>query len=107
MPSKIISYMLDQIARHGLIDLDVKAKGELHIGAPHTVEVMSIGFGQAVATAIDGKNGIRPFLERNYLKFGFTAARLDAITKAWPSSSSVATSFPLTVPSHSVKLYLT
>ena len=44
-------HMLDQIARHGLIDLDVEAKGDLHIDGHHTVEDVGITFGQAVAQA--------------------------------------------------------
>ena len=42
-------HMLDQIARHGLIDLDIQAKGDLHIDGHHTVEDVGITFGQGVA----------------------------------------------------------
>jgi len=56
-----LDHMLDQIARHGLIDLDVEAKGDLHIDAHHTVEDVGIGLGQAVAKAIGDKNGIRRY----------------------------------------------
>lgn len=47
--------MLDQIARHGLIDLDIQAKGDLHIDGHHTVEDVGITFGQAVAQAVGDK----------------------------------------------------
>ena len=51
-------HMLDQIARHGLIDLDVEARGDLHIDGHHTVEDVGITFGQAVAQAAGNKAGI-------------------------------------------------
>jgi imidazoleglycerol-phosphate dehydratase len=54
-------HMLDQIARHGLIDLDIKADGDLHIDGHHTVEDVGITFGQAVAKAIGDKKGIRRY----------------------------------------------
>ena len=54
-------HMLDQIARHGLIDLDVQAKGDLHIDGHHTVEDVGIAIGQAVAQAIGDKRGIRRY----------------------------------------------
>ena len=53
--------MLDQIARHGLIDLDIEAKGDLHIDAHHTVEDIGITLGQAFAQAIGDKKGIRRY----------------------------------------------
>lgn len=53
-----LEHMLDQIARHGLIDLDIKAKGDLHIDAHHTVEDIGITIGQAFAKAIGDKKGI-------------------------------------------------
>lgn len=53
-----LDHMLDQIARHGLIDLDIQAKGDLHIDAHHTVEDVGITLGQAVAKAIGDKKGI-------------------------------------------------
>lgn len=56
-----LDHMLDQIARHGLIDLNVEAKGDLHIDAHHTVEDVGIGLGQVVAKAIGDKNGIRRY----------------------------------------------
>jgi imidazoleglycerol-phosphate dehydratase len=54
-------HMLDQIARHGLIDLDVVAKGDLHIDGHHTVEDVGIAIGQAVAKAVGDKKGIRRY----------------------------------------------
>ena len=54
-------HMLDQIARHGLIDLDIVAKGDLHIDGHHTVEDVGITLGQAVYQAIGDKKGIRRY----------------------------------------------
>jgi imidazoleglycerol-phosphate dehydratase len=54
-------HMLDQIARHGAIDLTVEAKGDLHIDGHHTVEDVGITLGQAVAKAIGDKKGIRRY----------------------------------------------
>jgi imidazoleglycerol-phosphate dehydratase len=51
-------HMLDQIARHGLIDLDIQAQGDLHIDGHHTVEDVGITLGMAVAQAIGDKKGI-------------------------------------------------
>ena len=51
-------HMLDQIARHGLIDLHIDAKGDLHIDGHHTVEDVGITFGQAFAQALGDKRGI-------------------------------------------------
>ncbi len=51
-------HMLDQIARHGLIDLEIEAKGDLHIDGHHTVEDVGITLGMAVAQAIGDKKGI-------------------------------------------------
>ena len=56
-----LDHMLDQVARHGMIDLDVAAKGDLHIDAHHTVEDIGISFGQALAAAIGDKSGIRRY----------------------------------------------
>src|SRR6478672_7859948 len=56
-----LDHMLDQIARHGLIDLDIECVGDLHIDAHHTVEDTGITFGQAVAQAIGDKKGIRRY----------------------------------------------
>jgi imidazoleglycerol-phosphate dehydratase len=54
-------HMLDQIARHGLIDLEVQAKGDLHIDGHHTVEDVGIAIGQAVYRAVGDKKGIRRY----------------------------------------------
>ena len=54
-------HMLDQIARHGLIDLDIQAVGDLHIDGHHTVEDVGIAFGQAVHKAVGDKKGIRRY----------------------------------------------
>jgi imidazoleglycerol-phosphate dehydratase len=56
-----LEHMLDQIARHGLIDLEIVAKGDLHIDAHHTVEDIGITLGQAVAKAVGDKQGIRRY----------------------------------------------
>ncbi|MDT8895522.1 imidazoleglycerol-phosphate dehydratase HisB [Halomonas sp. I1] len=53
-----LDHMLDQVARHGLIDLDIKAVGDLHIDAHHTVEDLGITLGQAFDQAIGDKRGI-------------------------------------------------
>ena len=53
-----LEHMLDQIARHGLIDLDIECKGDLHIDDHHTVEDVGITLGQAFAKAIGDKKGI-------------------------------------------------
>jgi imidazoleglycerol-phosphate dehydratase len=62
-------HMLEQIARHGLIDLDVQAQGDLHIDGHHTVEDVGITIGQAVAKAIGDKKGI--------LRYGHAYVPLD------------------------------
>ena len=54
-------HMLDQIARHGALDLKVQAAGDLHIDGHHTVEDVGITFGQALAKALGDKKGIRRF----------------------------------------------
>jgi imidazoleglycerol-phosphate dehydratase len=54
-------HMLDQIARHGLIDLDIQAKGDLHIDGHHTVEDVGITLGQAFAQAVGDKKGLRRY----------------------------------------------
>ena len=53
-----LDHMLDQVARHGMIDLDIEAKGDLHIDAHHTVEDIGITLGQAFAQAVADKKGI-------------------------------------------------
>lgn len=56
-----LDHMLDQIARHGMIDLEIQAKGDLEIDAHHTVEDIGITLGQAFAKAIGDKRGIRRY----------------------------------------------
>ncbi|HET8704856.1 MAG TPA: imidazoleglycerol-phosphate dehydratase HisB [Pseudomonadales bacterium] len=56
-----LEHMLDQIARHGMIDLDIQANGDLHIDAHHTVEDIGITLGQAFAKAWGDKKGIRRY----------------------------------------------
>jgi imidazoleglycerol-phosphate dehydratase len=54
-------HMLDQVARHGMLDLEIKATGDLHIDAHHTVEDVGISLGQAVARAVGDKSGVRRY----------------------------------------------
>ncbi|MBX3640250.1 MAG: imidazoleglycerol-phosphate dehydratase HisB [Nitrosomonas sp.] len=56
-----LEHMLDQIARHGMLDFEIKAKGDLHIDAHHTVEDIGITLGQAFAKAAGDKKGIRRY----------------------------------------------
>jgi imidazoleglycerol-phosphate dehydratase len=56
-----LDHMLDQVARHGMVDLEVKATGDLHIDAHHTTEDIGITLGQAVAKAIGDRKGIRRY----------------------------------------------
>ena len=56
-----LDHMLDQIARHGMMDISIAAKGDLHIDAHHTVEDIGITLGQAFAQAIGDKKGIRRY----------------------------------------------
>ncbi|HPE81043.1 MAG TPA: imidazoleglycerol-phosphate dehydratase HisB [Gammaproteobacteria bacterium] len=56
-----LEHMLEQIARHGLIDLDIVATGDLHIDAHHTVEDLGITLGQAFAKAVGDKKGVRRY----------------------------------------------
>jgi len=56
-----LDHMLDQLARHGLVDLTIKAEGDLHIDGHHTVEDIGITLGQAVAKAVGDKKGIRRY----------------------------------------------
>src|SRR5512147_2025023 len=56
-----LDHMLDQIARHGLLDLDIAAKGDLHIDAHHTVEDVGITLGQAFNQAVGDKKGLRRY----------------------------------------------
>ncbi|HYD56857.1 MAG TPA: imidazoleglycerol-phosphate dehydratase HisB [Burkholderiales bacterium] len=56
-----LEHMLDQVARHGMVDLEIEAKGDLHIDAHHTVEDIGITLGQAFLKAIGDKTGVRRF----------------------------------------------
>ena len=56
-----LDHMLDQVARHGMLDLDIQATGDLHVDAHHTVEDIGITLGQAVARAAGDKRGIRRY----------------------------------------------
>jgi len=56
-----LDHMLDQIARHGLIDLDIEADGDTHVDDHHTVEDVGITLGQAIAQAVGDKTGIRRY----------------------------------------------
>ena len=56
-----LDHMLDQVGRHGMLDLTVRAKGDLHIDAHHTVEDVGITLGQAVKQALGDKKGIRRY----------------------------------------------
>jgi imidazoleglycerol-phosphate dehydratase len=56
-----LEHMLEQVARHGMIDLDITAQGDLHIDAHHTVEDIGITLGQALSQALGGKQGIRRY----------------------------------------------
>jgi imidazoleglycerol-phosphate dehydratase len=56
-----LEHMLDQVARHGMLDLEIEAKGDLHIDAHHTVEDIGITLGQALAKALGDKAGVRRF----------------------------------------------
>ena len=56
-----LDHMLEQVARHGVFDLEIVAKGDLHIDAHHTVEDIGITFGQAFAKAVGDKKGVRRY----------------------------------------------
>lgn len=64
-----LEHMLDQISRHGMIDLNIKANGDLHIDAHHTVEDIGITLGQALAKAVGDRRGI--------LRYGHAYVPLD------------------------------
>ena len=56
-----LDHMLDQVARHGMLDLEIQARGDLQVDAHHTVEDIGITLGQAVARAVGDKKGIRRY----------------------------------------------
>jgi len=56
-----LDHMLDQVARHGVFDLEIEARGDLHIDAHHTVEDVGITLGQAFAKAVGDKKGVRRY----------------------------------------------
>ena len=56
-----LDHMIDQIARHGMMDITIRAKGDLHIDAHHTVEDIGITLGQALLKAVGNKKGIRRY----------------------------------------------
>jgi imidazoleglycerol-phosphate dehydratase len=56
-----LDHMIDQIARHAVFDLEIEARGDLHIDAHHTVEDIGITFGQAFAKAVGDKKGVRRY----------------------------------------------
>jgi len=56
-----LDHMLDQVARHGMLDLDIHARGDLQVDAHHTVEDIGITLGQAIARAVGDKKGIRRY----------------------------------------------
>ena len=56
-----LDHMLEQVARHGVIDLEITAKGDLHIDAHHTVEDVGIAIGSALAQAVGDKAGLRRY----------------------------------------------
>ena len=56
-----LDHMLDQVARHGVFDLEIEAKGDLHVDAHHTVEDVGITLGQAFARAVGEKKGVRRY----------------------------------------------
>ena len=56
-----LDHMLDQVARHGMLDLEVAASGDLHVDAHHTVEDIGIAIGQALAKALGDKKGVRRY----------------------------------------------
>jgi imidazoleglycerol-phosphate dehydratase len=56
-----LEHMLDQVARHGMLDIEIEAKGDLHIDAHHTVEDIGITLGQAFSKAAGDKSGVRRY----------------------------------------------
>lgn len=73
-----LDHMLDQLARHSLIDIEVEAKGDLHIDFHHTAEDVGIALGQAVKQALGDKKGIRRYASADLvMDEAFTRAALD------------------------------
>ncbi len=79
-----LDHMLEQIARHGLIDLEVQAKGDLHIDAHHTTEDVGIAIGQAVAKALGDRRGINRY-GHAYLPMdeALTRVAIDLSNRPW------------------------
>lgn len=79
-----LDHMLEQIARHGLIDLEVEAKGDLHIDAHHTTEDVGIAIGQAVAKALGDRRGINRY-GHAYLPMdeALTRVAIDLSNRPW------------------------
>ena len=71
-----LDHMLDQIARHGLTDLDIACEGDLHIDGHHTVEDIGITLGQAFAQAIGDKKGIRRYGPVSYTHLTLPTKRI-------------------------------
>ena len=89
-------HMLDQIARHGLIDLDVQCEGDLHIDGHHTVEDVGIAIGQAVRQAVGDKRGLTRY-GHSYVPLDEALSRVVSISRAarvwcWMRSSPAARS---------------
>lgn len=89
-----LDHMLDQIARHGLIDLNIQAKGDLHIDGHHTAEDIGITLGQAFAQAVGDKKGIQ--------RYGFAYVPLDeALSRAvidFSGRPGLVMNIPFTAP---------
>ncbi len=84
-------HMLDQVARHAVLDLEIMAQGDLHIDAHHTVEDVGITLGQAFARAVGDKKGLRRY-GHAYVPLGRGAVagggRPVRVGRAWNSTSS-------------------
>jgi len=77
-------HMLDQLARHGSVDLTVEAKGDLHIDGHHTVEDVGITLGQAIARAVGDRKGIRRY-GHAYVPLDEALSRVVIDFSGWPS----------------------
>jgi imidazoleglycerol-phosphate dehydratase len=86
-----LDHMLDQLARHGGLDLEVKANGDLEIDAHHTVEDIGITLGMAMAKALGDKKGIRRY-GHAYVPLDEALSRVvvDSGAPAWASSTSTS-----------------